>query len=51
MTFTAWAMIGFDGLTGYPDLLERLSEIQSERSYSIVGMAERPAFPMPQAVR
>ncbi len=35
----AWAAIGFDGLTGYPDLLRRLSEIQSERSYSIVGMS------------
>ena len=32
-------VIGFDGLTGYPDLLQRLSDIQSERSYSLVGMA------------
>jgi hypothetical protein len=39
VTLVAWAIIGFDGLTGYPDLLERLSEIQAERSYSIVGMA------------
>jgi alpha-1,2-mannosyltransferase len=38
-TLAAWAAIGFDGLTGYPDLLRRLSDIQSERSYSIVGMA------------
>jgi hypothetical protein len=38
-TLIAWAAIGFDGLTGYPDLLRRLSEIQSERSYSIVGMS------------
>lgn len=37
-TFGAWAAIGFDGLGGYPDLLRRLSEIQAERSYSIVGM-------------
>ena len=37
-TFAAWAAIGLDGLRTYPDLLERLSEIQSERSYSIVGM-------------
>ena len=34
----AWAVIGFDGLGGYPDLLQRLSDIQAERSYSIVGM-------------
>jgi alpha-1,2-mannosyltransferase len=39
VTLVAWAIIGFDGLSGYPDLLERLSEIQAERSYSIVGMA------------
>ena len=39
VTFAAWAIIGFDGLSGYPDLLRRLSDIQAERSYSIVGMA------------
>ena len=39
MTLTAWAAIGFDGLGGYLDLLQRLSDIQSENSYSIVGMA------------
>lgn len=39
VTLTAWAAIGFDGLTGYPDLLRRLSEIQSENSYSLVGIA------------
>ena len=38
-TFVAWAAIGFDGLAGYPDLLRRLSDIQSDRSYSIVGMS------------
>lgn len=45
VTLAAWAIIGFDGLTGYPDLLERLSEIQSERSYSIVGMAATAGLP------
>ena len=39
LTIVSWAAIGFDGLTSYPDLLERLSELQSERSYSFVGMA------------
>jgi hypothetical protein len=39
VTLAAWAVIGFDGLTGYPDLVRRLSEIQSERSYSLIGMA------------
>ena len=38
-TLVAWAAIGFEGLAGYPDLLQRLSDIQSERSYSIVGMS------------
>ena len=40
VTVAAWAAIGFDGLRTYPDLLERLSELQSERSYSFVGMAK-----------
>jgi alpha-1,2-mannosyltransferase len=39
VTVVAWAAIGFAGLAEYPDLLRRLSELQSERSYSIVGMA------------
>ena len=39
VTLLSWAAIGFAGLAEYPDLLRRLSEIQSERSYSIVGMA------------
>jgi alpha-1,2-mannosyltransferase len=39
VTLGAWALIGFDGLAGYPDLLRRLSDIQAHRSYSIVGMA------------
>jgi hypothetical protein len=39
VTLASWAVIGFAGLTTYPDLLQRLSEIQSERSYSFVGMA------------
>jgi alpha-1,2-mannosyltransferase len=39
VTLAAWAAIGFKGLGGYLDLLRRLSEIQSENSYSIVGIA------------
>jgi alpha-1,2-mannosyltransferase len=39
VTLVAWAVIGFDGLASYPDLLRRLSDIQSARSYSLVGMA------------
>ena len=38
-------MIGFDGLTGYPDLVRRLSDIQAENSYSLVGMAATAGLP------
>ena len=40
MTLAAWAASGSPGFRRIPDLLERLSEIQSERSYSFVGMAD-----------
>jgi hypothetical protein len=39
LTLAAWAAIGFAGLAEYPSLLRRLSEIQSENSYSLVGIA------------
>jgi alpha-1,2-mannosyltransferase len=45
VTLAAWAAIGFDGLSGYPDLLRRLSEIQSENSYSFVGIADTFGLP------
>jgi len=45
VTLAAWAAIGFDGLSGYPDLLRRLSEIQSENSYSFVGIADTLGLP------
>jgi hypothetical protein len=45
VTLGAWAVIGFDGLTGYPDLLNRLSDIQAHRSYSLVGMAHTVGLP------
>ena len=38
-TLAAWAVIGFAGFGSYPDLVRRLSEIQAENSYSLVGMA------------
>ena len=40
VTLGAWAVIGFAGFAEYPDLLRRLSDIQSARSYSLVGIAE-----------
>jgi alpha-1,2-mannosyltransferase len=39
VTFGAWAVIGFQGLSGYPALLQKLGEKHAENSYSIVGMA------------
>jgi len=45
VTLAAWAALGFDGLTGYPRLLDRLSEIQAGRSYSFVGMADVLGLP------
>ena len=47
VTLGAWAAIGFDGLTGYPDLVRRLSDIQAENSYSLVGMAATAGLPDP----
>jgi alpha-1,2-mannosyltransferase len=38
VTACAWAIIGFDGLMQYPDLLRRFSEVQGEQnSYSILA--------------
>ena len=45
VTLAAWAVIGFDGLSGYPDLVRRLSDIQAENSYSLVGMAATAGLP------
>jgi len=45
VTLSAWAAIGFAGLGEYPDLLRRLSDLQSERSYSIVGMTAELGLP------
>ena len=35
----SWAVIGFAGLTEYPDLGRRFSELQAETSFSMVGIA------------
>jgi hypothetical protein len=34
-----WALIGFDGLAGYPHLLSVLTDIESDRGYSAVAYA------------
>jgi hypothetical protein len=38
LTFAAWALIGFDGLREYPQMLSNMSFIQEDRSVSIVGV-------------
>ena len=38
VTFASWAVIDFAGLTAYPALVSRISEIQAEQSYSVLGM-------------
>ncbi|HEX8976532.1 MAG TPA: glycosyltransferase family 87 protein [Solirubrobacteraceae bacterium] len=38
LTFGAWALIGFDGLARYPQMLSNMSFIQEDRSVSIVGV-------------
>jgi alpha-1,2-mannosyltransferase len=35
-----WALIGFDGFTGYKHLLDVLTDIESSRGYSPVALAE-----------
>jgi hypothetical protein len=45
VTVVFWAAIGFDGARDYPSLLRRLSEIQADRSYSLVGIASEAGLP------
>ncbi|MCS7006289.1 MAG: DUF2029 domain-containing protein, partial [Gaiellaceae bacterium] len=45
VTVAAWATIGFQGLREYPALLRRLSEIQAEQSYSLLGVSATLGLP------
>jgi hypothetical protein len=38
LTFGAWALIGFDGLRQYPQMLSDMSFIQDDRAVSVVGV-------------
>ncbi|MGP0050879.1 MAG: glycosyltransferase family 87 protein [Solirubrobacteraceae bacterium] len=38
ITFGAWAMIGFDGLARYPQMLTDMSYVQERRALSVVGL-------------
>jgi hypothetical protein len=37
-TFVAWAAIGFDGLSAYPHLLNRLSDVVGDRGFSLLAL-------------
>jgi hypothetical protein len=41
----SWAVIGFDGIADYPDLLRRLSDLESENSYSASATLEALGLP------
>jgi hypothetical protein len=38
LTFGAWAVIGFDGLRQYPQMLSDMSFVQEDRAVSVVGV-------------
>jgi hypothetical protein len=40
-----WAVLGFDGLAGYPGLLRHLSDDEASSSYSLVGIGVRLHVP------
>lgn len=44
-TVSAWAAIGFEGLTDYPELLRRLSDVVADRSYSLVALGVEAGLP------
>ncbi len=39
LVLAGWALIGFDGLAGYPRLLSLLTDVESTRGYSAVAFA------------
>jgi alpha-1,2-mannosyltransferase len=46
----SWAVIGFDGLTDYPDLLRRLSDLEADQSYSMYAVGRAVGLASPLAV-
>ena len=37
--FVAWALLSFEDIARYPELLQRLAELEADDSYSVVGFA------------
>ena len=46
-TLGAWAVLGFDGMTSYPELLRRLTDVVADRGYSLVALGVRAGLPEP----
>lgn len=44
-TLAAWAAIGFEGMTDYPELLRRLSDVVADRGYSLVALGVEVGLP------
>lgn len=44
-TFGAWALIGFEGLAEYPELVRRLTGVVAARSMSLVGLGTQLGLP------
>ena len=45
LLIATWAVIGFEGLTRYPDLLRQASRIQDEQSYTVYALARDLGLP------
>src|SRR5262249_39810789 len=39
LLLASWAVIGFDGFTGYPDLLRRLDDAVGDDAYTVLNLA------------
>jgi hypothetical protein len=49
ITLAAWAAIGFQGLTDYPDLVRRLTDIVERQGLSLVALGLQLGLPRPAA--
>lgn len=45
VTLGAWAVLGFEGLTVYPELLRRLADVVADRGYSLVALGTELGLP------
>jgi hypothetical protein len=45
-TVAGWAAIGFAGLSGYPHLLSRLSDVEAPQSYTVASLLHMAGVPL-----